>query len=320
MDEMLPRLNTRKQLLKPKRFRNSLPFWLILPTIIILLAVQVYPFFYTIWLSLEQRQPTGWTFVGLENFIRLYSTGIFKESIGLTIVFLVGHVLLTMVLGFITAHLLSQKIRFTSVYITLLFIPWVLSQIIAGEVFRLLVLPDYGILAGILQNPSLFPPSGLSVLTASPPPSWFGDFPFPPSPAMILLILASTWRALPFVTLLILASIQMIPIETQESAQIDGANNWQVIRFITIPLVLPTLVIAIFSLTLNAMNGVGLIFSLTGGGPGTETQILPWLLYSIGWQQLNFGRAAALALIIGVVNLLLIVGTLRMTRVEEVSV
>lgn len=302
-----------------KWFGNSMAFWLILPTMIFLLIVQVYPFFYTVWLSLQERHPTGWVFVGIENFIRLFNSSLFVESIGLTVVFLVGHVVLTMVVGFIAAYLLSQKIRFTGVYITLLFIPWVLSQIIAGEVFRLLVLPDYGVLAGVLQNPALFPPTGLSVLTAAPPQPWLGTFPFPPSAAMVLLILASTWRALPFVILLVLASIQMIPLEVLESSRIDGANNWQMIRYIMLPLILPTMVVAIFSLTLNAMNGVGLIFSLTGGGPGTETTILPWLLYSVGWQQLNFGRAAALALIIGVVNLLLIVGTLRVTRVQEVS-
>ena len=115
-------------------------------------------------------------------------------------------------------------------------------------------------------------------------------------------------------------ALQLISPEIIESSRIDGANGWQVIRHIMIPIILPTLVVAIFTLTLNGMNGVGLIFSLTGGGPGTQTEILPWLLYSIGWQQLNFGRAAALALVIAVVNLALIIGTLRATRVEDVNV
>src|ERR1035437_8001137 len=210
MQQILPHGNHRKW------FRNSLPFWLILPTIIFLLIVQVYPLLYTAWLSMQERVPTGWTFTGFNNFERLFATSLFSESVGLTIVFLVGHVVLTMVLGFITAFLLSRKIRFSGFYLTLLFIPWVLSQIIAGEIFRLMVLPDYGILSGILQNPALFLPNGLSLLTASPQKPWFGSFPFPPSPAMTLLILASTWRALPFVTLLILASIQLIPLEIIE--------------------------------------------------------------------------------------------------------
>ena len=136
---------------------------------------------------------------------------------------------------------------------------------------------------------------------------------------MIYLILASTWRALPFITLLLLAAMQTVPTEVIESSRIDGANGWQVIAHIMIPLMLPTLVVAIFSLTLSGMNGVGMVFSLTRGGPGSATEVLSYMLYTIGWQQLEFGRAAALALLIAPVNWVLIVGTLRFTRVEERS-
>lgn len=305
------------QLKTQKWFRNSLPFWLILPTVITLLIVQVYPTLYTVWLSMQERQPAGWEFVGSKNFERLFGLGQFGESVGLTIVFLVGHVFLTMVGGFFTAFLLSRKIHFSGFFITLLFIPWVLSQIIVGFMFRVMVAPDYGVFSGILLDPALFPPNGLSVLIAVPPRPWFGGFPFPPAAAMGLLILASTWRALPFVTLLILAAIQMVPVEVIESSRIDGANGWQMIRHIMVPLILPTLVVAIFNTILNGMNGVSLVFSLTGGGPGTATQIISYLLYSIGWSQIQFGRAAALALLIAVVNWILIIGTLRVTKVEE---
>jgi ABC-type sugar transport system permease subunit len=300
-------------------FRNSLPIWLILPTIVVLLVVQVYPALYTVWLSLREREPTGWTFVGLKNFERLFGMGLFGESVGHTIVFLIGYASLTLVLGFIIALLLNRKLRFSGLYITLLFIPWIIADILAGLVFRLLVLPDYGLFSGILQNPALFPPDGLSVLTATRPKPWIGDFPFPPSPALIFLILASSWRALPFITLLLLAAMQTVPHEIIESSRIDGANGSQIVRLIMVPLMLPTLVVALFSLTLSGMNGVGMVFSLTSGGPGTSTEVLSYLLYSIGWRQLNFGRAAALALMIAVINWLLITGTLRVTRLEERS-
>ncbi|MBI3957402.1 MAG: sugar ABC transporter permease [Chloroflexi bacterium] len=299
--------------------RNSLPFWLILPTVLILLTIQVYPALYTIWLSFQERKPTGWSFVGWANFKRLFGMGLFGESVGHTFVFLLGYAGLTLVLGFVIALLLNRKLRFSGFYVTLLFIPWIIADIIVGIVFRLLVVPDYGLLSGILQNPALFPPNGLSVLTAVPPRPWLGDFPFPPAPAMIYLILAAAWRALPFVTLLLLAAMQTIPREILESSRIDGANRGQVIRYIVIPLILPTLVVAIFSLTLSGMNGVGMVFSLTGGGPGSSTEVLSYMLYSIGWRQLEFGRAAALALIIAAVNWLLIGGTLRLTGVEERS-
>jgi len=299
--------------------RNSLPFWLILPTVLILLAVQVYPALYTLWLSFHERQASGWNYVGVANFRRLFGMGLFGDSIVHTTVFLLGYAGLTLGLAFVLALLLNRKLRFSGFYITLLFIPWIIADIIVGIVFRLLVVPDYGLLSGILQNPAIFPPNGLSILTAIPPTPWFDGIPFPPAPAMIYLILAAAWRALPFTTLLILAALQTIPSEILESSRIDGANRAQVIRHITIPLILPTLVIALFSLTLSGMNGVGMVFSLTGGGPGSSTEVLSYMLYSIGWRQLEFGRAAALALLIAAVNWLLIGGTLRLTRVEERS-
>ena len=297
--------------------RNSLPFWLILPTIIVLLAIQVYPAIYTVWLSMQEREPSGWTYIGFKNFERLFGISRFGESIGHTIVFLIGYVSITMVLGFLIALLLNRKLRLSGLYITLLFIPWTIADLLAGMVFRLLVVPDYGLLSGILQNPALFPPDGMSVLTAVRPQPWFGSFPFPPAPAMIFLILASSWRALPFVTLLLLAAMQTVPTEIIESSRIDGAHGWQVVRYIIVPLMLPTMVVALFSLTLSGMNGVGMVFSLTNGGPGTSTEVLSFMLYSIGWNQLRFGRAAALALMIAVVNWALISGTLRLTRVNE---
>ena len=104
-----------------------------------------------------------------------------------------------------------------------------------------------------------------------------------------------------------------------ESSRIDGAGVWQTVRHIFVPLILPTMVVALFSLTLSGMNGVGMVFSLTAGGPGTATEVLSYALYELGWSQLDFGRAAALAMIIAVVNWVLISGTLRVTRVEERS-
>jgi ABC-type sugar transport system permease subunit len=286
---------------------------------VVILIVQVYPALYTAWLSFQERKPKGWEYVGTENFERLFGAGIFMESIGHTVIFLVGYSALTLILGFIIALLLKRTVIFSGLYITLLFIPWIIADIIAGLVFRLLVAPEYGLFSGILGNPQLFPPDGVSVLTATRPTPWFGDFPFPPSPSMIFLILASVWRALPFITLLILAALQTVPAEVIESARIDGASGWQVNRYITIPLIMPAMVVALFNLMLGGINGVGMVFSLTRGGPGTTTYVLSYFLYILGWQQLRFGRAAALAIVLAIVNWALIFLVLRMTKVNEGS-
>ncbi len=298
-------------------FRNSLPFWLILPTAIVLIIVQFYPAFYTGWLSFQKWTPQGWETIGLGNFKRLFQYNLFTESIGHTAIFLTGYTVLTVTLAFVIAYLLKRNVRLSGVYITLLFIPWIIADIIAGLVFRLLVVPEYGILNPFFSNPNIFPPDGVSVLTAPRPTPWIGDFPFPPSPAMIYLILAACWRALPFVTLLILAALQTVPREVIESAQIDGANGLRLAQHITIPLILPAMVVAIFNLILGGMNGVGMVFSLTGGGPGTTTYVLSYLLYTLGWARLEFGQAAALAIILAIINWILIAGVLRITRVNE---
>jgi ABC-type sugar transport system permease subunit len=299
-----------------RRFRNSLPFWLILPTLFVLIVVQFYPAIYTAWLSFQDRTTEGWTYVGFENFSRLFKNNLFSESIGHTIVFLVGYTILTTILAFLIAYLLKQNVRLSGVYITLLFIPWIIADIITGMVFRLLVVPEYGILNNVLSN---IGPEGISILTGPRPTPWFGDFPFPPSPGMMYLILASCWRALPFVTLLILAALQTVPKEVIESAQIDGANGLRLAQHITIPLILPAMVVAIFNLILGGMNGVGMVFSLTGGGPGTSTYVLSYLLYTLGWTRMEFGQAAALAIILAIANWILIMGVLRVTRVNERS-
>lgn len=290
---------------------KSLPFWLILPTIIVILIVQVYPALYTLWLSFQEREPQGWNYVGLKNFERLFGTGLFPESIGHTAIFLVGYTALTLILGFFIALMLKRNVPMTGFYATILFIPWIIADVITGLVFRLMVSPDYGLFSGFLAD------RGISVLIDSRPESFIGNFPFPPAPAMIFLILAASWRALPFITLLILAALQTVPSEVLESARIDGANGIQITQHITLPLIMPAMVVALFNLTLGGMNGVGMVFSLTGGGPGTATYVLSYFLYVLGWGQLRFGRAAALALLIALVNWFLIYLVLRTTRIHE---
>ncbi|MFC1466809.1 MAG: carbohydrate ABC transporter permease [Candidatus Brachytrichaceae bacterium NZ_4S206] len=298
-------------------FNQTLPFWLLLPTLLILAAIQFYPGFYSIWLSFHERQGAVWNFVGLRNFERVFGSAIFRESVGHTVVFLIGYIVVTMTASLAIALLLNRKLKLSGVYISLIFIPWVIADVIAGLVFGLLVVPDYGLLSPILSNPTLFPPNGLSIPSDPAPRPWIPGFPFPPAPAMYYLILATSWRALPFVTLLILAALKTVPQEIIESARIDGASSAQALRFITLPLILPTLVVALFSLILGGMNGIGLVFTLTRGGPGTATEVLSFLLYTIGFSRLEFGRAAALSVFIAVINLTLIVLTLRFSRTEE---
>ncbi len=297
-----------------------LPFWLLLPALVVIGCVQLYPVLYTFWLSARRTEAgTGrQVFVGEQNFVRLLESSAFSESLVHTIIFLGGYTLLTLGLAFGLALLLRERVRLTPAYITLLFIPWIISDVIAGVVWRLFVVPDYGQFSPFFANPTLFgEPNGISILTTTVPNQIDPAIPFPPAPALLYLIVAASWKILPFITLLILGALQTVSSEVQESAAIDGANGRQILRFILFPLILPMLTVALFYLILGGVNGVGMVFSLTDGGPGTATQVLSYLLYSIGFARLDFGLAGALSVVLALLNFGLISLTLRTSRSYE---
>jgi ABC-type sugar transport system permease subunit len=295
------------------RLSRTLPFWLLLPGLLVIAAIQLYPSLYTFYLGFQRIEPgTGqYTFRGLENFERLLTTRQFHESLVHTAIFLMGYATLTLGCALGIALLLRQRVKFNALYITLIFVPWVLSEVVAGTVWRLFVVPEYGLLTPFFSS------FGVSVLTSPAQPPVVGDLPIPPAPALLFLIVASAWKTLPFTTLLILAALQTVPAEVLESASIDGASGAQSFRHITLPLIMPTLAVAVFNLTLGGINGVGMVFSLTGGGPGTATEVLGYLLYSIGFRRLDFGLAAALSVFMSIINLILVLSTLRLSGVQE---
>ena len=292
---------------------RTLPFWLLLPGLIFIVFVQLYPGVYTFYLSLNNIEAGTRSYVGLQNFSRVFGSAAFKESLVHTAVFLTGYVSLTLLAGFIVALVLNRRMKLSSLYITLIFIPWVLSDVIVGYVWKLYVDPGTGLLSQFFAAP-IFGLNGSPLLIASPPPQISPDFPFPPAPAMLYLIGAAAWKALPFTTLLLLAALQTVPREIIESSRIDGATSWNSFRFIILPLILPTILVALFNLTLSGMNGIGMVFSLTGGGPGSATEVLSYLLYIIGFSQLDFGQAASLSVFIFAINLILIAVSLRASR------
>lgn len=303
-----------------RSFTNWLPVWLLLPALLIIAAIQLYPAIYTVVLSFQQLEPgTGrQLFAGTDNFRRLFGSVAFLRSLVHTATFLVGYVVLTLGASFGIALLLKQRVRFTPLYITLLFIPWIISDVVAGAVWRLFVVPDYGLFAPFFANSALFgEPNGISILTTVPANQLDPRLPFPPAPALLFLVVAAAWKILPFTTLLILGALQTVSQAVQESAKIDGATGWQSLRHITLPLIRPMVATTLFYLILGGINGVGLVFSLTGGGPGTATEVVSYLLYSIGFSKLDFGLAGALSVFIAVLNFGLISLTLKFSAAYE---
>jgi ABC-type sugar transport system permease subunit len=265
--------------------RGVLPLAFLLPTIAVLLVFQVAPALYTVYLSLTRLRRGENTFVGWDNYARLFQLPSFLESITRTGVYAGFYVTLTVFIGVGLALLLNQRIRFTRLYLIVIFIPWVLSDVVTGTMWRWLFQPSYG----IVQE---------WIYTVTPATAYTT-----PSGAMGIVIAASVWQSVAFTTILTLSALQTISSEIIESAAIDGAAPPQLLTHITLPLISRHLLVMVLLVSVRAVNSVGLIYATTGGGPGRATQTLAVYLLTLVREQGAFGLGAAISLVMLTLNL-----------------
>jgi ABC-type sugar transport system permease subunit len=276
------------------------PLWLLLPAMIVLLVIQVYPSLYSIYLSFQRQRRGGFEFVGLTNFELLLNNSDFRESLARTLTFSGWYIVLTVALGLLVALLINRRIKLTGGYLVIIFIPWVLSDVVAGTMWRWMFLEDYGLLQEWLR-----PIFGDSIYIS-------------PSGAMGIVILASVWRAVAFTAVLFLGALQTVSNEVLESAALDGANRFQRFLYVIFPLIRPTFLIAVLLTSIRSVNSVGLILATTRGGPGTATETASVFLYDVTWGQGNFARGAAVSVLLFLMNIVLTVIYLRLvTRRAE---
>lgn len=284
------------------RQKTVFPYLLILPALLIICLVSLYPALYSIFLSLNTFRRGERVFVGTRNFEQILASVNFWDSLRLTAVYGVLFVLLTMIFAFILAVMLNRRMNYTGLFMTMIFVPWILSEVVTGVIFRWLFLPGYGLLQDLLSP-------------------LFGDIAFlgHPQGAMGVVIGATIWRTLAFAMLLILAGLQTIPGEVYEAGAIDGANGWQSFWSITWPLVRPTTLVIVLLLTLQAINATGLFLSITNGGPGRATEVLSVSMYREAIVFFNFGYGAALAVLMLLINIVLAAIYIRTMRSEVVA-
>ena len=273
------------------------PYLMVAPAMIMLVVVSLYPTLYSFYLSMTRIRKGEMEFIGLRNFEIIFDSKDFWQSLRLTGVYLVIFVVLTGVIAFLLAILFNRKIRLSGVYMVAIFIPWVLSEIISGVSWRWMFYRDYG----VLQN--LIGPLFGNVTLIS---TGYG--------AIGIVILASIWRSTAFVMLLILAGLQTIPKEVYEAAAIDGATAWQAFWRVTWPLVLPTTLVTLVFLSIQAINSIGMFLAITGGGPGRSTEVLSLHMYREAIQFFHFGYGSALAVVLFLINAMLAFVYIRALR------
>lgn len=281
---------TSKNLQINRKYR-WLPFWLLLPAIVILLALQVYPTLYSVYLSTTRVRRGEFQSVGLRNFERLLDPAnvSFRESLQNTLIYTGSYIILTVSIGLGLALLLNRRYKFTGIYLVIIFIPWVISDVVAGTMWRWLWQPTYGLLQNTLNN-----------LTPN-----LGDLYTSAGGAMAIVVVAAVWRGLAFTTLLSLSALQTVPNEILESASLDGANRFQRFFSIILPQIRPNLLVMILLTTIQGINSVGLIFSITRGGPGGATRTAAYYLLQTAWEQGDFGLGAATSVMLFFINMVL---------------
>lgn len=267
-----------------------LPFWFLLPSLLFLLALQVGPSLYAIYLSTTRFRAGEMSFVGLRNYERLLMSRSFLDGLQNTAIYAGSYLILTVGLGMMLALLLNRRIRFTGFYLVIIFIPWVLSDVVAGTMWRWLFQPAYGIFQTFID--ANLPFVGMTLISNQ-------------TGAMIVVILASVWQGLAFTTILSLGALQTVPKEIIESAALDGANRVQMFFRVMLPIIRPTMLVMVLLISIRAINSVGLIWTITRGGPGRATQTASVFLLETGWERADFGTGAAVSVIMLFVNITL---------------
>lgn len=269
------------------RARERRTGWILLaPALLILAFVYAYPIGRSFWLSLftqnlgTELQPV---FTGLSNYGRMVQDGRFWQTIGNTMVFTVSSLILELILGMGIALVLNQAFRGRGSVRTISIIPWALPTALIATTWAWIFNDQFGVLNDLLMRLGIID-TGIN---------WLGS----PAQAMMAVVAADVWKTTSFVAILLLAGLQSISNDLYEAHAMDGATPWQSFRQITLPMLMPQILIATLFRFAQAFGIFDLIQVMTGGGPGGATETVSIYIYATVMRYLDFGYGAALVVI-----------------------
>ncbi|RCK43434.1 carbohydrate ABC transporter permease [Thalassospira profundimaris] len=268
---------------------RSIAWIFVAPTIFLLLAINIFPLIWTVWLSFTNsrvnRPNRAVEWVGLRNYERILTDSDIWHTMQATAHFLIWTIVLQVLIGFMLAFLINKKFRGNDLWTTIIVFPMMLSPAVVGNFWTFLYQPQIGLFNYVIAFFSGADSASFSMI---------GDVDLAPW----AIIIADTWMWTPFVMLICLAGLRSIPNSIYEAAECDRASKWRQFWTITIPMVLPFLMLAVLFRGIENFKMFDLVVQLTGGGPGNTTTLTSIDLKREAFEKWRTGYSSAYAVIL----------------------
>jgi ABC-type sugar transport system permease subunit len=301
----------RRRAARPRRDAQTqgdrrLGYALVAPVIVLLLAVTAYPLFYNLWNSFHHvnlsEAGAPQSFVGIENYTRMFGSAAWVSALERTIAFTAISIAIETVIALVLALMLNRSFRGRGFLRAAILIPWAVPTVVSATLWKTMFDPRAGFVDYLLGGLHL--PGAHTTWLAGVWTSWAAIF------------VADAWKNVPFMAIILLAGLQVIPGEIYEAARIDGASAWQAFRRMTLPLLKPALAVALIFRTLQAFLVFDVIYIMTGGGPGVSTETLSFLNWQTFLVATDFGYGGAISVMLVVMALAIAAVYVRLLRPE----
>jgi putative chitobiose transport system permease protein len=281
------------------------PYLFLVPACIILGAFIFYPLLQAIWMSFtDYNMISDPSFVGLENYKEIVEDDLFWKTLGQTFLYLIVVVPTLVILPIFLAILVNQKIKGIGFFRSAYYVPVVTSMVVVGITWKW-VYADQGILNYLLQ----------SIGIIDGPVHWLTS----PTTSIFAVMAVTVWKGLGYYMVIYLAGLQAIPSDLYEAADIDGANKWKQIFHITIPMLMPSIIIVTIMSSISAMKVFEEIYVMTGGGPLNSSKTLVFYIYQEAFEKLRMGYASAVGVILLLITLVLSIFNLKVMSKKETA-
>jgi trehalose/maltose transport system permease protein len=302
----VPTGRRRRRRTKLQRRQTRVAWLLLLPSLAVVAIVALYPLGKTIYQSFTDEEflaltPTKW--VGLENYTNLLHDSFFRDAVWTTVKFTLITVALEFALGLTIALTVNSKFKGRGLMRAVMLVPWAIPTVVAAQMWKWMLDDTFGVVNDL----------GVRIHLLSHSHAWISD----PSTALGAVIAVDVWKTAPFVALLLLAGLQVIPGDLYEAAEVDGAGVLQQFRKITLPLLMPAILVTLIFRTLDALRVFDVFYVFFGNRPDTQTMAIYGQSTIVGDGHVGYGAAISVAIFLIIAIFVVIYLTLNRVAAEE---